>query len=83
MEPLKDHNTETTQFVAASLLNLPQLCQIEPALTPGGVRHLLFVKGHNLPGVYRFGRRLLFDRAEFMEGIKQGHAMTISGRGTK
>ncbi len=64
-----------------TLLTLNQLCQAEPAITPGGVRHLLFTKGHELPGVYRFGRKLLFDRVEFMEGIKQGHAAQISGRG--
>ena len=41
---------------------------------------MLFTKGHDLPGVYRFGRKLLFDRMEFMEGIKQGHTAQISGR---
>ena len=63
-----------------TLLTLNQLCRVEPAITPGGVRHLLFTKGHGLPGVYRFGRKLLFDRTEFMAGIKQGHAAQISGR---
>lgn len=63
-----------------TLLTLQQLCQLETALTPGGVRHLLFTKGHKLPGIYRFGRKLMFDRAEFMEGIKQGHAKQIAGR---
>jgi hypothetical protein len=29
--------------------------------------------------VYRFGRRILFDREEFIEGIKQGHTARISG----
>lgn len=70
-----------TASQAPTLLTLNQLCQAEPAITPGGVRHLLFTKGHELPGVYRFGRKLLFDRVEFMEGIKQGHAAQISGRG--
>ena len=64
-----------------TLLTITQLCQAEPAITKGGIRHLLFTKGHDLPGVYRFGRKLLFDRVEFMEGIKQGHAAQISGRG--
>lgn len=64
-----------------TLLTLQQLCEVEPALTAGGVRHLLFTKGHDLPGVYRFGRKLLFDRVEFVAGIKQGHAAQISGRG--
>ncbi|EBA00265.1 hypothetical protein [Marinobacter sp. ELB17] len=66
-----------------TLLTLLLLCELEPALTLGGVRHLLFTKGHNLPGVYRFGRKLLFDRAEFMAGIKEGHTAQISGRVAK
>lgn len=66
-----------------TLLTVNQLCLVEPALTRGGVRHLLFTKGHDLPGVYRFGRKLLFDRSEFMTGIKEGHTATISGRGDK
>lgn len=66
-----------------TLMTLQQLCGAEPAITSGGVRHLLFTKGHDLPGVYRFGRKLLFDRMEFMEGIKQGHTAQISGRAAR
>ncbi|MDK9556665.1 hypothetical protein QQF73_03435 [Marinobacter sp. M216] len=77
-----DHqSSEIRSHHNATLMNLTQLCEAEPALTIGGVRHLLFTKGHDLPGVYRFGRKLLFDRAEFMEGIKQGYAAQIGGRG--
>lgn len=83
MESVKSHDTELPHIFVPSLLNLTQLCEAEPALTPGGVRHLLFTKGHDLPGVYRFGRRLLFDRAEFIQGIKQGHAARISGEGAR
>lgn len=72
--------TYDTTSQGPTLLTLSQLCEVEPALTTGGVRHLLFTKGHDLPGVYRFGRKLLFDRVEFMGGIKQGHATQISGR---
>jgi len=72
--------TASTAASQPTLLTLSQLCGAEPAITAGGVRHLLFTKGHDLPGVYRFGRKLLFDRSEFMEGIKQGHAAQISGR---
>ncbi|WP_298217594.1 hypothetical protein [Halothiobacillus sp.] len=74
--------TPAAQPLAApqpTLFTLEQLTQMEPALTPGGVRHLLFTKGHEIPGVYRFGRKLLFDRTEFMEGIKAGHAAHIAG----
>ena len=73
-------DTKNQTACQPTLLTLNQLCTVEPAITSGGIRHLLFTKGHNLPGVYRFGRRLLFDRTEFMEGIKQGHAAKISGR---
>ena len=72
--------TENPACHQPTLLTAKQLCLAEPALSLGGIRHLLFTKGHDLPGVYRFGRKLLFDRAEFMEGIKQGHTANISGR---
>jgi len=78
---IESETRHETASQGPTLLTLNQLCQAEPAITPGGVRHLLFTKGHELPGVYRFGRKLLFDRVEFMEGIKQGHAAQISGRG--
>jgi len=74
------HATASAANNGPTLMTLSQLCGAEPAITSGGVRHLLFTKGHDLPGVYRFGRKLLFDRMEFMEGIKQGHAAQISGR---
>ncbi|WP_100638217.1 hypothetical protein [Marinobacter salexigens] len=76
----QNHTNTEAANQGPTLLTLSQLCQAEPAITPGGVRHLLFTKGHDLPGVYRFGRKLLFDRLEFMGGIKQGHAAQISGR---
>lgn len=60
-----------------SLLTVSQFCKLEAAFTIGGMRHLLFTKGHDLPGVYRFGRKLLIDRAEFIEGVKQGHTAQI------
>lgn len=63
-----------------SLLTLNQLCEAEPALTPGGIRYLLFQRGHDIPGVYRFGRRILFDRAEFVEAIKLGKTAIITRR---
>lgn len=77
---IQSDTCQDTAIQGPTLLTLNQLCQAEPALTAGGVRHLLFTKGHDLPGVYRFGRKLLFDRSEFIEGIKQGHTANISGR---
>lgn len=77
------NNPENILASQPTLLTVNQLCLVEPALTTGGVRHLLFTKGHNLPGVYRFGRKLLFDRAEFITGIKEGHTAQISGRAAK
>lgn len=84
----QNHTTEIPIYTPAAkpapapqptLCTLEQLIQMEPALTSGGVRHLLFTKGHEIPGVYRFGRKILFDRAEFMSGIKAGHAAHIAG----
>jgi|GEM_PF-1073143 len=72
----------TIQPHAPSLLTLTQLCEVEPALTPGGLRHLIFTKGHDLPGIYRFGRKILFDRAEFVAGIKAGETAVIATRPT-
>jgi len=74
------HQPASAANSGPTLMTLQQLCGAEPAITSGGVRHLLFTNGHDLPGVYRFGRKLLFDRMEFMEGIKQGHAAQISGK---
>ncbi|HUN00326.1 MAG TPA: hypothetical protein PLI96_07575, partial [Halothiobacillus sp.] len=57
-----NNNTEPTTYTPAAqplpapqptLSTLEQLIEQEPALTAGGVRHLLFTKGHDLPGVYR------------------------------
>jgi hypothetical protein len=66
---------------APSLCSIEQFCQREPAFTAGGIRHLFFTKGHDLPGVHRFGRKILLDPAAFIEGIKAGHTAVIAGRG--
>ena len=74
--------TPTVQSTSAQhpiLSTLEQLIEQEPALTAGGVRHLLFTKGHDLPGVYRFGRKLLFNRQQFIAGIMSGHTAHIAG----
>lgn len=71
--------TPSTPAQQPILCTLEQLIKLEPALTAGGVRHLLFTKGHNLPGVYRFGRKLLFNRQEFVVGIMSGHTAHIAG----
>lgn len=62
-----------------SLLSIEQFCQRETAFTPGGIRHLLFTKGHDLPGIHRFGRRVLIDPVAFIEGVKSGRAVVIAG----
>ena len=64
-----------------SLCSIEQFCQREPAFTPGGIRHLFFVKGHSLPGVHRFGRKILIDPTAFIAGIKDGQTAVIAGRG--
>lgn len=64
----------------STLVGLDDLLQRVPGLTRGSVRHVLFVRGHDLPGVYRFGRRVLFDPDEFISGIKAGATSIIAGR---
>jgi len=66
-----------------SLLTIEQFCQREPAFTPGGIRHLFFIRGHQLPGVCRFGKRILLDPDKFINGIKDGHAAVIAGQGAQ
>lgn len=73
--------TDTTPPPATpTLVGLDELLLRIPGLTRGSVRHLLFVRGHALPGVYRFGRRVLFDPDEFIAAIKSGATATIAGR---
>ena len=72
-------NSHETANASTPLMTIEQLCKIEPALTAGGIRHLFFTRGHNLPGVYKFGRKILIDRAEFIAGIKSGSASIIAG----
>jgi len=74
-----DQEISTRIDTSSLLLSVKQFCEIEPAFTEGGMRHLFFVLGHDLPGVYRFGRRILIDRAEFIRGIKSGTTVTIAG----
>ncbi len=62
-----------------TLLTLKQLCAVETGFKEGGIRHLIFTKGHDLPGVYRLGSRILFDRFEFIGGIKAGATAHIAG----
>lgn len=66
---------------APSLVSIDQFCELEPAFSPGGIRHLFFTKGHDLPGVHRFGRKILLDPTAFIAGIKAGHTTVIAGRG--
>jgi len=75
-----DNHISGTQPTTPTFHTINQFCVLEPAFTPGGLRHLFFTKGHDLPGIYRFGRKLLIHREEFMAGVKKGHTMHISGR---
>ena len=62
-----------------ALQTIEQFCKTERAFTPGGLRHLFFTKGHDLPGVYRFGRKILIDANEFIAGVKAGATSRIAG----
>ena len=84
----KQNTTASPEIIQASLtppqpslLTIAQFCEREPAFCNGGMRHLIFTLGHNLPGIHRFGRRVLIDPLAFIEGIKEGHAAVIAGRG--
>jgi len=60
---------------------ISQFCEAEPAFTAGGIRHLIFTLGaENIPGLYRFGRRILIDRTEFLQGVRAGACATIAGK---
>ena len=62
-----------------ALQTIEQFCKTERAFTPGGLRHLFFTRGHDLPGVYRFGRKILIDPTEFVAGVKAGSTAHIAG----
>ena len=66
-------------YAQQTLQTIEQFCKSNPAFTPGGLRHLFFTKGHDLPGVYRFGRKILVDPAEFVAGVKSGATAHIAG----
>lgn len=80
-------NVQTTQtnaktgviYSQQALQTIEQFCKTERAFTPGGLRHLFFTRGHDLPGVYRFGRKILIDPAEFVAGVKSGATAHIAG----
>ena len=80
-------NVQATQITAKTGANLSQqvlqtieqFCKTEQAFTPGGLRHLFFTKGHDLPGVYRFGKKILIDANEFIAGVKSGATAHIAG----
>ncbi|MEO8716704.1 MAG: hypothetical protein ABI423_00630, partial [Burkholderiales bacterium] len=63
----------------AELLSVDQVCMIEPAFTPGGLRWLIFQASTNglekSGALVRVGRRVLLHQAKFREFlIAQGRA---------
>jgi hypothetical protein len=78
----QDRTTETPPATTPQLATVPQFCERHPAFTQGGIRHLLFIKGHEAEeagAVVRFGRKLLIDEAAFLCWIKNGGARQIAG----
>lgn len=72
---------QTPQFVKVADIE-----KYEPALTPGGMRHLIFTKGDELEQagvVHRFGRKLLVDITGLRAYIRNGQARHIAGRGAR
>lgn len=63
-----------------TLYTVNDLAQIEPALTVGGLRHLIFHKGETLEAegvIVRFGRKILIDRARLTEWLRAGNARRV------
>jgi hypothetical protein len=54
-----------------SLRTVRQLLEEAPALTPGGLRHLIFNARNNglAPAIVRVGRRVFIDRKLFTEWL--------------
>ena len=70
-------NHEQARFVTVG--DMPKR---EPAVTQGGMRHLIFHCGEELEKagvICRFGRKILIDLPKFREWISQGGARNIAG----
>lgn len=76
----------TTEQPQSQLLTLQQFCKANTAFTQGGIRHLIFVKKHELEeagAIVHFGRRLLIDERIFLDFVRNGGTRTIAGRADK
>lgn len=65
------------------LFTVDQFCAEHTAFTPGGMRHILFIKREVLEQagvICYFGRKLLIDEAAFLNFVKSGEASVIAGR---
>ncbi len=63
------------------LFTVKELCSAEPALTIGGVRHILFHKGDELESakiVLRVGKKILIDKDAFIDWLRNGGAKRIA-----
>ncbi|MDD3760842.1 MAG: hypothetical protein PHO57_08445 [Acidithiobacillus sp.] len=64
-----------------TLFTVNELAQIEPGLTVGGLRHLIFHRGSDLEAegvIVRFGRKILIDRIRLVEWLRAGNAKRVA-----
>lgn len=68
------------------LVTVTQFVETNPAFSSGGVRSLLFYRGHDAlkaGAICRFGKRILIDEARFLDWVREGGAAVIRGKGAK
>ena len=63
------------------LFTVNQLVDAEPALTRGGIRHILFHRGQDLEQagiVLRLGRKILIDRDKFIAWLASADSRRVA-----
>ncbi|WP_031405387.1 hypothetical protein [Thiomonas sp. FB-Cd] len=80
--PIASPVGEDGSHLSARFVTVGDMPKHEPALTQGGLRHLIFHRGEELErtGILcRFGRKILIDLPKFREWVSQGGARNIAG----
>ncbi len=70
--------------MSETLKTVKQFAESNPAFSTGGLRSLLFYRGHDAlkaGAICRFGKRVLIDETRFLEWVREGGAAVIRGRG--
>lgn len=64
-----------------TLFSVSQLIEVEPALTKGGIRHVLFHRGPDLEAqgiVLRMGRKILINRERFITWLASDDSRRVA-----